>query len=121
LPRQEKIDKAQDIFMSHGYFDKPLVVSCQGTKYILEDRYVRYYVALQLGVQEIDAVIGTKEQCTIEDNLKYIGTKITHQKYGNGKIIDINGDIITVEFTDGKKVRLSISYCVKNQIILILK
>lgn len=58
-PSQEKVQAAIDYYNKNESFDSPVVVSCEGGKYYLQDKYVRYYAALQLGVKEIHARIGT--------------------------------------------------------------
>lgn len=42
-PSEKKIEKTIQYFKEHGELDKPILVSCNGKKYKLEDQYLRYY------------------------------------------------------------------------------
>ena len=57
-PSRKKIEDLLDYYLEHGELDKPILVSCKGDKYVLEDKYLRWYVANELGLKEIDAQYG---------------------------------------------------------------
>ncbi len=54
-PAKEKVDRLIEFYNENGRFDCPIVVSCFGDKYLIEDKYLRYYVAKKLKHKEIFA------------------------------------------------------------------
>lgn len=56
-PREAKIKSVLEYYHTYGKVDKPIVVKRQGDGYVLVDKYLRYYVAKQLGLDEIPAII----------------------------------------------------------------
>lgn len=116
-PKQEKVDALIEYYRKNGHLDKPIIVSIQKDSYLLEDKYLRYYVAKKLGLKSIAARIGTFQKSKDEDKLRKKGTKLVHKKYGKGIVIDADGVYITICFENGKEVKLSISTCIENKLI----
>lgn len=56
-PRATKVNAVLDYYQAHGELDKPIVVRHHGDGYELVDKYLRYYVAVKLGFDQIQAVI----------------------------------------------------------------
>lgn len=56
-PKEYKIRGVMKYYQENGKLDKPIVVRKEGDQYVLKDKYLRYYVAQQLGLEFIDAII----------------------------------------------------------------
>ena len=56
-PRAAKVNAVLDYYQAHGELDKPVVVRKQSDGYELVDKYLRYYVAVKLGFDQIQAII----------------------------------------------------------------
>ena len=80
LPSKEKIDAVIQYYKECGKIDKPVSVSCHGKKYKLEDKYLRYYVAKQLGLKKIPARIRTEKDNKLKDKKSEVGTKVKQTK-----------------------------------------
>ena len=91
--------------------------SCEGGKYYLQDKYVRYYAALQLGVKEIHARIGTYNDHSIEDKIHRKGQRVQHEIFGKGTIINSTIDVVEIRFKSGKTKRLGIRKCIDEKMI----
>ena len=120
LPSQEKVDAVIKHYKEYGEIDKPIVVSCDGSRYILEDKYLRYYVAKKLGLQKIPAKIGNVRESKLEDRLRKVGTKVKHSKYGDGKVMEVTDRNVTILFDSGKEVTFNIEMCIKKQFVSLL-
>lgn len=116
-PSQEKVQAAIDYYNKNESFDSPIVVSCEGGKYYLQDKYVRYYAALQLGVKEIHARIGTYNDHSIEDKIHRKGQRVQHEIFGKGTIINSTIDVVEIRFKSGKTKRLGIRKCIDEKLI----
>ena len=119
-PKQEKVDTLIEYYRNNGRLDKPIIVSIQDDSYLLEDKYLRYYVAKKLGLKTILAKMGTLQESKNEDKLRKIGMKIVHKTYGKGTVIDANEAYTTVRFENGKEVKLGIFTCIENKLISFL-
>lgn len=119
-PSQEKVDKLIKYYEEHKKIDKPIVVSCKNGKYILEDKYLRYYVAKKLKLQKIYAIMNTPEN---EFTLKLMKNKqkVKHKIFGVGKIKNIVSDTVEIEFIKtGKAVKFNIDACIKSNVLTLL-
>lgn len=116
-PGKEKVDNLIAYYRQNGKLDKPIVVSIQGDKYLLEDKYLRYYVAKQLNLKTIPAKIGTFKQSSADDRLHKVGTKVTHKTFGKGVVTDSDGSTTTIKFENGKEMKFNIEMCVQNGFI----
>ena len=119
-PKQEKVAALIEYYRNNGRLDKPIIVSIQDDSYLLEDKYLRYYVAKKLGLKTILAKMGTLQESKNEDKLRKIGMKIVHKTYGKGTVIDANEAYTTVRFENGKEVKLGIFTCIENKLISFL-
>lgn len=118
-PKKSKVDKLIQFYNQHGTLDKPIIVSIRGDKFILKDKYLRYYVAKELGLKKILAEMSTKSEIKIEDQLRKTGTKVRHQKYGEGVVIAVDLSYVTVRFEDGKEKKFDIALTIKNKYLFI--
>lgn len=116
-PRQDKVDTLIEYYRNNGCLDKPIIVSIQEGSYLLEDKYLRYYVAKKLGLKSIAARIGTFLESKDEDKLRKKGTKVLHMKYGKGIVIAADDAYTTVRFENGREIKLSISTCIENKLV----
>lgn len=116
-PGKEKVDNLIAYYKQNGKLDKPIVVSVQGGKYLLEDKYLRYYVAKQLNLKTISAKIGTFKQSTADDRLHKVDTRVIHKTFGNGVVVNSNGNHTTIKFESGKEMSFDIAMCIQNGII----
>lgn len=119
-PDKEKVVKVVRYYKEHGELDKPISVSCYGDKYKLEDKYLRYFVAKQLGLDEVSARISTEKENKLEDKIRVVGTKVIHNKFGGGVIAAVKDNKIDIMFDSGKKIEFSIEICVKKEVISIV-
>ena len=117
-PSQQKIDRLYDYYAKHGELDKPIVVRCKGCKYELVDKYLRYYVAKELGLQQILARIAVPKVYKVEDFFRLEGTELWHLRFGGLTVIGSNGDEIYAVDNNGKEVKLSLEFCMKNTNII---
>ena len=63
-PAEKKIDSMIEYYKEHGHFDKPVTVVFRDDKYVLKDKFLRYYVGKELKLKEIDAI------CTVDQHSK---------------------------------------------------
>lgn len=116
-PKQEKVDALIEYYRKNGRLDKPIIVSIQDDAYLLEDKYLRYYVAKELRLKTIPAKMGTLQESKDEDKLRKKGMKVVHKTYGKGIVIDADEAHTTVRFENGKEVKLDIFTCIENKLI----
>ena len=55
-PAEKKIDALLEYYEEHGQLDKPVTVVFRNGKYVLKDKFLRYYVGKILKLKEIDAI-----------------------------------------------------------------
>ena len=115
IPSKDKVDSLIEYYKKNGTLDKPIIVSVQNDIYLLEDKYLRYYVAKQLGLESLSAKIGTFKESKSEDRLRKVGTKVTHQKFGQGIVVDANETHTTIRFDNEKEMKFDISMCVERK------
>ena len=89
-------------------------------KYVLEDKYLMYYVAKKLGLVSIRAKIGNFEQSKKESKLKKVGATINHKTYGKGVIVDADDENVRIEFESKITKIFDIKACVDNGMITVL-
>ena len=63
-PAEKKIDSMIEYYKERGHFDKPVTVVFRDDKYVLKDKFLRYYVGKELKLKEIDAI------CTVDQYSK---------------------------------------------------
>ncbi len=59
-PAEKKIDALLEYYEEHGCLDKPVTVVFRNNKYVLKDKFLRYYVGKMLKLKKIDAI------CTVD-------------------------------------------------------
>lgn len=119
VPDPLKVKRMKDIYKNHGKFDIPIHVIKRGNKYILEDKYLRYYVAKQLGHREIYAAIeidNNYEELT-KFELTDVGARISHKAFGKGTVVSCISDRITVKFDSGKESTFDLKLCQREGIL----
>ena len=55
-PAEKKIDALLEYYEEHGCLDKPVTVVFRNNKYVLKDKFLRYYVGKMLKLKKIDAI-----------------------------------------------------------------
>ena len=115
-PSKNKIDKLVEYYNEHKRLDKPIVVSYYGDKYFLEDKYLRYYVARQLGLKKIDAKLYSR---SAKDNIYYPQRcKVIHKTYGEGTVTKSTKDRVYVRFEkDGSEKSFDADMCFKQELL----
>ena len=69
-------------------------------------------------VQELFPPITPKEQAAkVHATMFHPGVKVRHKKYGEGKIIDLSQDIVTISFPQAGEKKFSLSTTVKNGLL----
>ena len=101
-PAQEKVDALIAYYNKNGQLDKPIVVSRYGDKYLIEDKYLRYYVAKLLGLDSVPVRIVSSKKSS--NNTKdSSSSQITQTNEGKcGRAYRIGEHLI------GKKVIISL-------------
>lgn len=103
-PSKRKVTTVIEHYKMHHKIDKPIVVSCNGDKYVVEDKYLRYYAAVKLNLAEIPARIGTCEDGVICKTYS-VGQRVQHNKHGKGTVMEMTPKFIWIQFDTGKKIR----------------
>lgn len=69
--------------------------------------------------QELFPPITPKEQAAkVHAAMFHPGVKVRHKKYGEGKIIDLSQDIVTISFSQAGEKKFSLSTTVKNGLLI---
>lgn len=119
-PSPTKVAELHRYYQEHGTLDKPIIVSCAGKKYRLEDKYLRYYVAKELGLKDIPAKIGTKKEMKAEDAIRKKGTKLIHKSYGEVIVESSTLKHVVVINSEGKHITLDIETCINKKLVSIV-
>ena len=70
-------------------------------------------------VQELFPPITPKEQAAkVHAAMFHPGVKVRHKKYGEGKIIDLSQDIVTISFSQAGEKKFSLSTTVRNGLLI---
>ncbi len=121
IPKEKKIQKIREYIRINGQLDKPIAVTCNGSFYELQDKYLRYYVAKELGLKEIPAETGSKEELANYDKLRSLGTLVWVKKYGEAaEIIDFSLTRTMLRLDSGKEKTFDIHTSLKTGAIRIL-
>jgi hypothetical protein len=97
-------------------FDCQITVGYEYGKYVLKKGYLYYYVAEQLGLIEIYAII-IKTEPEICDVLRKPGTKLIHRITRKLlTVVKASEEYLYVKDEDGKEITLKIEVCVKNDL-----
>lgn len=116
-PSPAKVAELQGYYQEYGTLDRPVIVSCFGEKYRLEDQYLQYCVAKKIGLKEIPAKIGTKQEMQLEDAIRKKGARLIHKSYGEVVVESSTLRHAVVINTDGKRITLDIETCVNNKLL----
>ena len=119
-PALKRVAELHKYYQEHGTLDKPIIVSCAGQKYRLEDRYLRYYVAKELGLKEIPAKIGKREETKTEDAIRKKGAVLIHKTYGRVVVESSTLKHSVVVDDDGKQITLDIETCVNKKLFSVV-
>lgn len=119
-PSVEKINEVANYVKTHGTIDKPISVSCKGSIYWLEDKYLRYYVAKQEGLKEVPIKISTEKQNHKIDRLWRVGTKLKHKTLGEGIVSESTEKYIIVKFKSGVEKKMNVEFLVMNDLVSIM-
>ena len=119
-PNKSKVEQAIEYYRKNGELEKAIYVTLKNDKYVLEDKYLMYYVAKKLGLVSIRAKIGNFEQSKKESKLKKVGATINHKTYGKGVIVDADDENVRIEFESKITKIFDIKACVDNGMITVL-
>ena len=118
-PTLKKVNKLIAYYEEHNELDKPIVVSCGKGHYILEDKYLRYYVAGKLKLEKIHAIMKVEENNT-QVRLRRVGQKVKHKLYGIGVVNSFTVDYVEIYFSKvDKTILIGTTICL-DEIITIL-
>lgn len=119
-PSQYKLDNLIEYYKKHNMMDVPVVISYNNGKFLLKDKYLRYYVANILDIEKIHAIIDIPEN-EIFFKLMTLGQNVKHKHYGIGTVKNVTMNIIEIEFFQtGKKGKFDINTCVEAGLISLL-
>lgn len=118
-PSHQKIKKLIEYYEKHGTMDEPVVVVCQDDKYLLKDKYLRYYVAEKLGLEKIPAQMEIEEKQNTTGAYT-VGRRIHHINIGTGTIVKRKLDVVEIKFDSGAVMNFDIQICSEGNIITLL-
>ena len=120
-PQTEKVDSLIEYYKKNRHLDKPITVSCQNGEYVLEDKFLRYYVARELGLKFIDCEIGTRKDNKEKDKLRTLNTMIyDSNENDNGIVVDVTLSCIKIKFSSGIEKWYDINRYYKSGVVSIL-
>ena len=118
-PSKEKLFALRDYYIENGELDKPIIVSCKEDKYVLEDKYLRYYLAKKLKLSKIYARCGEKGCDRAEEPFRKIGARVK-TRYKTGTITKVELQCVTVTFDDGGEKRYDLMIAVAQKVLLLM-
>lgn len=120
-PSKEKVKELKQYVSTYGSLDKPIVVSSIDKGYKLEDKYLRYYVAKQLGFDSIPAEMGTKEEIKIYDQLRRKGTLVWIKNMSEvGEVIEHTFERIKIRLDSGEEISYDMHKSIKSGTIIVM-
>lgn len=98
-PSFAKIKQIVDYYKEHREMDKPVVVSAKDNGFLLEDKYLRYYVAQRLQLKGIPAIVvdAAVKQEKNTDKAKPKGEKTTPSPAISKMIVEPSSTIVTAK------------------------
>lgn len=118
IPIESKVKPIIDYYKEHNEFNMPIVVTCHGEKYEFKDKYLIYYAAQRMRLNEIPAEMGTPEEIKQRDEYRNIGTLVWLKDYSDvGEIIEVSYKNITIKLDNGKVVRYDLIKCLEANMI----
>lgn len=120
-PKDGKVQELKKYVKENGKLDKPIAVSCEGSSYRLKDKYLRYYVAKELGLKEIPAETGTRDELDCYDKLRTLGTLVWIKKTAEvGEVISFSLEQTRLRLDSGQEKLFDIHRGLKSEAIRIL-
>jgi len=119
-PSKEKLFALRDYYLENGQLDKPIIVSCEDDKYVLEDKYLRYYFAKQANRTTIFARYGEKGCDKAEEPFRKVGTRVK-TSHKTGTITKVELQYVTVTFDDGWTKQYDLFTAVANKALLLIE
>ena len=119
-PSLEKLFALRDYYIENGQLDKPIIVSCKDDKYVLEDKYLRYYFAKQAKLAKIFARCGEKGCDKAEEPFRKVGARVKTSR-GTGTITKVELQYVTVSFDDGGTMQYDLFTAVANKALLLIE
>ena len=113
VPSEEKVNELVAYYHKNGHIDKPIIVLCGNGEYVLEDKYLRYVVAVRLGLKTVPAQIATYKEAKQIDKFKKVGRKVQHIKLGKGEVVAADSKMMTIRFESGLEKRFDIQMCIE--------
>ena len=121
IPTRKKLQEQIDYYNKHGNFDKPIVVDIIRNKYVLVDKYLRYYAAKQLGLSSISAEMMSCDKQLLRDKLRNKGTLVWSNIHSDvGEVIGYTIDKVSIKLDNGKCVDFNIHQCLEKKALEIL-
>ena len=104
-PSQEKVDALIAYYRNNGKLDKPIVVSRHGEKYLIEDKYLRYYVAKLLGLKVVPVriITPTNTKTTSPNKSNQVNTIKEGRVLRAGE--NLMGKTVIISFGKGQEIR----------------
>ena len=103
-PSQNKVDALIAYYQKYGKLDKPIVVSRRGDKYVVEDKYLRYYVAKLLKLTNVPVYIVSQKSTNklFENKNSPISENKISRSYRSGE--NLKGKKIIISFGQGREI-----------------
>ena len=117
-PSTEKIMALRDYYLENGELDKPIIVSCKDGQYVLEDKYLRYYLAKEVGMTGIYARCGEKGCDKAEEPFRKVGTRVKTPK-GTGTVVAVGPKYVTVSLGEDKTAKYDIARAVASNTLVL--
>ncbi len=119
---EAKVESRMNSYKKHGKFVFPIIVSCYGNMYKVEDHYVEYVASKRLGLMNVSIEIIDKKNIKLFHVLHYRGNRIwdSNEKEEGIVIETIDSDVI-VRLVSGKEKRYNIQKALEKNIFRIVK
>lgn len=115
-PNPQKVQKLLDYYNEHQQLNAPIQVVCAKDKYRLKDKYIRYYVAKQLGLTTIPAIYYVKPLSVFGQ-----GARVVHKKYGVGSVTQSDSLHIHIRFDSGIEKDFEKRICAEQNLLTLYK
>lgn len=115
-PNPQKVQKLLDYYEEHKRLNAPIQVICDNDKYRLKDKYIRYYVAKQLGLATIPAIYYVRHLAVFGQ-----GARVVHKKYGVGTVTQSDSLHVHITFDSGIEKDFEKRICDEQKLLTLYK
>lgn len=120
-PKEEKVKVVLDYYKKNGTFDVPVYVTCYGDKYMLLNRYLRYYVAKLLNFKTVPAEMCAREEYKQRNLLRKQGTLVWIKKEKQvGRVVSSTLKKVLIKLDSGEEKTYDICKCLQTESVRIL-